>query len=170
MSITVPNGGGFWYPIGRRNVTRTEYAGPLGDTTLAKTRAKKADTDAGRKLAIALARLAEDDRCEDIVVLDLRGRSPVTDYFVIATGSSDRQRRSVADDATRYAKENRQPVLGVSGTEQPDWVLVDLVDVIVHVFGAETRTFYDLESLWGDAPTVRWQRARRTTKPTESDR
>jgi ribosome-associated protein len=119
--------------------------------------------DATRALAIELARLAGDDNCEDIVVLDLRGRSPVTDYFIIATGSSDRQRRTVADDAARLARERGQPVLGMSGLEQPDWVLVDMVDIVLHVFDAETRGFYDLEMLWGDAARVRWKRAVRKT-------
>ncbi len=105
-----------------------------------------------------MARLAADDHAEDVVVLDLRGRSPVTDYFLIATGGSDRQRRTVAEDAIELADANRQPVLGVSGLEQPDWVLVDMADIVVHVFEAETRRFYDLELLWGDAPKVRWKR------------
>jgi ribosome-associated protein len=102
-----------------------------------------------------------------VIVLDLRGVSPVTNYFVIASGASDRQRRTVADDAIRLAKAAGRVVLGVSGTEQPDWVLVDLIDVVVHVFDPQTRKFYDLEMLWGDAPHVRWQRARRAKPPTE---
>ncbi|MDD4889208.1 MAG: ribosome silencing factor [Phycisphaerae bacterium] len=131
---------------------------------LAKTRKTTSATDASRKLAIELARLAADDRCDDVLVLDLRERSPVTDYFVIATGSSDRQRRTVADDVVKYVHERHMSVLGMSGVEQPDWVLVDVFDVIVHVFDAETRTFYDLENLWGDAPRVRWQKATRAKK------
>jgi len=115
-------------------------------------------------LAIDVARLAGDDNCDDIVVLDLRGRSPVTDYFIIATGTSDRQRRTVADDAVKLAQERGQPVLGISGLEQPDWILVDMVDIVLHVFEAETRGFYDLEMLWGDAPKVRWKRPIRKTE------
>ena len=125
--------------------------------------------DEARKFAIELARAAADDRGENIVILDLRGRSPVTDYFVIATGASDRQRRSIAEDGATLAKEAGRVVLGISGTEQPDWVLVDFVDVVLHVFDGQTRGFYDLEMLWGDAPHVRWQRAARAKKPADGN-
>jgi ribosome-associated protein len=133
---------------------------------LAKKISRKAADDAGRKFAIELARLAADDHCEDVLVLDLRGRSPVTDYFIIATGASDRQRRTVAEDAIKLVKSTGQAVLGASGLDQTDWVLVDLFDVVLHVFDGQTRRFYDLEMLWGDAPRIRWQR-RTQTRPSE---
>lgn len=122
------------------------------------TRSKNAAADKVRKLAIDMARLIEDDRSDDIVLLDVRGRSPVTDFFIIATGTSDRQRRTVAEDVVKHARAHGQPVLSVSGLEQPDWVLADLVDIVVHVFDPAARKFYDLDSLWGDAPRIRWQR------------
>lgn len=114
-------------------------------------------------MAVELARLAEDLNCTDVVLLDLRGRSPVTDYFLIATGTSDRQRRSVADDMAARAKEQNYGVLGVSGLEEPSWVLLDLFDIVVHLFDEDTRKYYDLDLLWGDAPHVRWQRPQRKT-------
>jgi ribosome-associated protein len=134
---------------------------------LAKKSTSKAVKDDARKFAIEVARVAADDRNENIVILDLRGRSPVTDFFVISTGASDRQRLSVAEDAAKLAREVGRVVLGISGSEQPDWVLVDFVDVVLHVFDAQTRGFYDLEMLWGDAPHVRWQRRATAKAPAD---
>lgn len=113
--------------------------------------------DPARLFAIEIAKLAADDRCTDVIVLDLRGRSPVTDYFVIATGTSDRQMRTVADDVVELAEARKYSMMGVAGLDDPYWVLVDLVDIVVHVFEEQTRGYYDLEMLWGDAPRVDWQ-------------
>ena len=109
-------------------------------------------TDQARKLAVEAARIAETNNSEDIVVLDLRGISPVTDYFVIATGTSNRQMRTVADDIEEYGRSVGQGVWHVAGRDSDDWVLLDFVDVVVHVFSPEKRAFYELERLWGDAP------------------
>jgi len=72
--------------------------------------------------------------------------------------TSDRQMRTIAEDVLKLAKERSYSLMGVSGLDDPHWVLVDLVDVVVHIFAPETRRFYDLDLLWGDAPKVRWQR------------
>ena len=115
----------------------------------------KAD-DAGRQLAVATAKLAEHDNGEDVIVLDLRGRSPVADYFVIATGTSDRQLRSMADDMARHGKNVGMKVWRTAGMERGDWVLLDFVDVVVHLFDTEHRSYYDLELIWGACPRVDW--------------
>ena len=114
--------------------------------------------DAARTLAIGAARIAHDTHCEDIVVLDLRGISPVTDYFVIATGTSDRQMRSVADDIAEHGKAIGQRVWRVAGMDSARWILLDFVDVVVHLFDGERRGYYDLELIWGEAPKVKWRR------------
>lgn len=125
----------------------------------------KADRNAAARsddadFAIAAARIARDNKAEDILVLDLRGVSPVCDYFVICTGTSDRQMRAVADQIDQFAKRlNRRP-LGRAGYEQARWVLIDFVTVVVHIFDLECRRYYDLELLWGDVPRVDWQTAR----------
>jgi len=119
-------------------------------------RARKVDS--ARKLAVAAARIAHESHCEQIVVLDLRGISPVTDYFVIATGTSDRQMRSIADDMADHGAGIGQKVWHVAGMDAGDWVLLDFVDVVVHLFNAEMRSYYDLELIWGEAPKVRWRR------------
>jgi ribosome-associated protein len=122
---------------------------------LARRAAKK---DEARKLATVAARTAHGDNAEDIVVLDLRGISPVTDYFVICTGSSDRQMRSVADDICRDARAIGQKVWQVAGMESARWIVLDFVDVVVHIFDQAHRRYYDLELIWGEAPRVRWRR------------
>ena len=99
---------------------------------------------------MALAR-----HCRDIVVLDLRRLSPVTDFFVIATGTSSRQMAAVAHEMADTA--SSRP-LSLDGLSQGSWVLVDFFDVVVHLFDPDHRSYYDMEMLWGDAPKTRWKR------------
>ncbi|MCP4377764.1 MAG: ribosome silencing factor [bacterium] len=114
--------------------------------------------DTAKHLAVQAARLASDSHCEDVIVLDLRGISPVTDYFVIATGTSARQMRSVADDIATHGKSIGQPVWQKAGMDSSQWVLLDFVDMVVHIFDSESRGYYDLELMWGEAPHVEWKR------------
>ncbi len=111
------------------------------------------------QLAIEMARVAHDARATDVVVLDLRGISPVTDFTVIATGTSDRQIRAMADMVIERAKQHGERPFGKSGYDQATWVLVDFVTVVFHGFAKPYRTYYDLELLWGDAPRVDWARS-----------
>jgi ribosome-associated protein len=103
-----------------------------------------------------LARLADELRCEDVVILDLRDLSPACDYFLIATGTSDRQMRSVADAMDEHAEKAGHHRYGLAGYEQATWLLVDYVDLVVHIFDQDSREYYDLELLWGDAPRLEW--------------
>lgn len=114
---------------------------------------------AAEQFAIELARLADDNKCDDMTVMDLRGRSTVTDFFVICSGTSDRQMRSTTDAMVDYAKKVGERPYGTSGYDTATWILVDFVDVVVHVFTSEHRRYYDLELLWGDAPRLNWVRA-----------
>ncbi len=107
-----------------------------------------------RKLAIETARLAEDRNFEDIVILDLRETSAVTSYFVIATGTSDRQIRAVSEEIEREAKKAGDKVWRVAGRDAADWVVMDFVDVVVHLFTRPLRDYYDLELIWGEVPRV----------------
>ena len=113
----------------------------------------------GRQLAIELARIIHDDRCEDVAVMDLRGLSPVTDFFVICSGTSDRQMRTAADHAIEYGRKIGEPPFSKSGWETATWILVDFVNVVLHIFTPEHRDYYDLELLWGDAPRIDWSRS-----------
>ena len=111
------------------------------------------------QFAVELARIAHDHKSEDIVALDLRGISPVTDFVVICTGTSDRQMRAVADLAIEYGKKVGERVYGSSGYENAVWILLDYVDTVLHVFARQSRDYYDLELLWGDAPRIEWARS-----------
>jgi ribosome-associated protein len=104
-----------------------------------------------KAFALAAARVAEERHCTDIVVLDLRDISPAADYFMIATGTSDRQMRSVSDEICEAARKQGQQRFGRAGYEQARWILLDFIDVVIHIFDAEYRDYYDLELLWGDA-------------------
>lgn len=112
--------------------------------------AKRKNAEA-KAFALAAAEVAAGRRCRDIVVLDLKGKSPATDYFVIATGTSDRQMRTVADEICEAARKHDLQRFGRAGYEQARWILLDFIDVVIHIFDNEYRDYYDLELLWGDA-------------------
>lgn len=90
----------------------------------------------------------EEMKAIDPVVLEVRGSTSVTDFMVIATGSSSRHVRSMAEEIVKASKHNGVQPLGVEGEQQGDWVLVDLGDIVVHLMQEETRRFYNLEHLW----------------------
>ena len=110
----------------------------------------------GLEFAKRLADIAHNNRAEDIVILDLRTISSFADFFVIATGTSDRQMRAITDRIEEYGLSVGQKRYGLSGYENSNWILVDYIDVVIHLFDAERRQYYDLELLWGDAPRVDW--------------
>lgn len=109
-----------------------------------------------RKLAQRCRELAENRKAEDVVVLDVRKLSSVTDYFVVATGTSEPHLRAIEDEVvSRLRDEDGIAPNSMDGSAQASWLVVDYFDVIVHVMRAEVRAKYDLEGLWGDAPRVR---------------
>jgi len=101
---------------------------------------------------VAEAALAR--KARNVVVLEVGELTSFADAFVIATGTSDRHTRAVADAVVECAKANGSVPLGVEGYQDAEWVLIDLNDVIVHVFQDEARSHYDLERLWADAPST----------------
>ena len=109
-----------------------------------------------RKLALLCRELADNKKAENIVVLDVRELSSVTDYFVIASGTSEPHLRAIVDEITENLREdhNVKPK-AIDGTLQTAWVVLDFFDVIVHVMRNDVRDRYDLETLWGDAPRVK---------------
>jgi ribosome-associated protein len=113
---------------------------------------------ASRDFAIEAAELAANTRCQDVLLLDMRGYSPIADYFVIATGTSPRQMRSVCDEIAELGEKRNQRAQWVSGYNSETWILADFVNVIVHFFSVEARKYYDLENLWGDAPRIEWKK------------
>lgn len=101
------------------------------------------------------AELALERKAHDVLVLDLRGISSATDYFVIAGGTSDVQVKAISDHVVEGLKEDDVRPEHVEGLPMARWVLLDYVDFVVHVFLPKARDFYQLERLWGDAP--RWE-------------
>lgn len=133
-----------------------------------------------RVFAFAAAASLKDDKCEDILVLDLRGRSQVTDFFVIASGTSEVQMRAASQAVMKLGKEYNFTAHTNNLREgDSEWFLIDFVDVVVHVFEPDTRIYYDLEMLWGDAPRLNWNgeggvprnraNLRQDEKPSSSD-
>ncbi len=117
-----------------------------------------------RKLALLCRELADNKKAEDIVILDVREVSSVTDYFVIASGSSEPHLRAIVDEITDKLKQDHDVrPKAIDGTLHTAWIVLDYFDVIVHVMRTDVRNRYDLETLWGDAPRVR-ARKRKATK------
>lgn len=108
--------------------------------------------------AFLCARVAEENKARDILVLDMRGLTPLYDFFVLATGSSRRQIHAIAEeiDAALWAEGDTR--LGIEGYQSSKWVVQDYGDVVVHVFDTDARGYYALEELWADAPRLDWQR------------
>ncbi len=106
-------------------------------------------------MALVCRELADNRKAENIVVLDVRELSSVTDYFVVASGTSEPHLRAITDEITdKLRAEHQLRPRAVDGTLQTAWVVLDYFDVIVHVMRADVRERYDLEGLWGDAPRV----------------
>lgn len=123
--------------------------------------ARAATPDDARSFAMAAARIACENKAENVCVLDLRGLSTLADFFVIGTGSSNRQMHAVLDRILEHARTVARHHFNISDTSDASWLLADYVDVVVHLFDAQHRDYYDLDGLWGDAPRVDWN------QPTE---
>lgn len=115
-------------------------------------KAMSSDVSSDTLLARILASL-DDDKAEDVVTIDLRGRSSVADYMVICSGRSSRQVAAIAEKLTERLKQELGRTCKIEGKDQGDWVLIDASDVIVHVFRPEVREFYQLEKMWMPAGT-----------------
>jgi ribosome-associated protein len=109
-----------------------------------------------KELAIQFAKIAREYKSRDVQVIDLRGKSPATYFFVIATCRSGRQARTVADEINNCSKQMGHSRFGQAGYEAGKWVLLDFVDVVVHIFDEEYREYYQLEKLWGDAEFLKF--------------
>lgn len=109
------------------------------------------------ELAQLAAQAAEEKKAQRVVILDIRGLSVIADYFVICHGNSQTQVQAIADEVKKRLEEDGVVIRGVEGRNEARWVLIDLGDVVVHIFHKDERDFYDLERLWGDAEEVRVQ-------------
>jgi ribosome-associated protein len=112
-----------------------------------------------KEIAITCAKIADEKKALDIVILDVDKISSITDYFVICSAINERQLHAIADEIDKQMKKISVNKFGMEGYREAKWVLIDYGDLIVHVFEKEIRNYYDLELLWGDAPKVTWQEA-----------
>jgi len=135
---------------------RKKEAAPAPNATIQSTRAVQRER--ARVFAIEAARLMADDKCNEVVVLDVGEKSSVTDYLVIGSGTSDRQMRAVLHHVEELGAQTGYTVLRTSSDDRATWLLADFVNVVVHLFEPNTRAHYDLEMMWGDATRLSWQR------------
>lgn len=105
-----------------------------------------------RQLLETAVKAADDKRAEDIVVLNMKGISLVADYFIICHGNSDKQVQAIASEMKDKVQELGFDIKRIEGYDQAKWILVDLGDVVAHIFHRDERGYYNLERLWGDAP------------------
>lgn len=112
------------------------------------------DREGARAFAAAAARSLIDDRCEDVLILDISDRSTVTGCIIVGTGTSERQMRAAVKHLEATGVRFGVKHLHVSADDNATWVLADYVDVVVHLFEPNARAFYDLESMWPDAPRL----------------
>lgn len=106
------------------------------------------------KLVETVVKAADDKRAEDIIAMDVSNISILADYFIVMHGNSEKQVKAIAEEIIDKAQESGIDVRRVEGRESSKWMLIDLGDVVVHVFHYSERSFYDLEKLWSDAPLV----------------
>ena len=123
--------------------TQTRTGGPL------------TESEPSRQKALECARAAIEKKAENVKILDLSGISGFADYFVICSGMSDRQVQAISDSVESVIEAGDHPVLAIEGYSEGRWILMDLGDVVVHVFLDPLREYYDLESLWSEAPRVK---------------
>ena len=128
-----------------------------GPLTLATVRSASTLPDAALERACRCAQVAADNKARDILVLDLRGITPLFDFFVLATGTSRRQIHTLAEEIDAMMRAEGDTRLTIEGYEASKWVVQDYGDIVVHLFDPETRAFYGLEDLWADAPRLDWE-------------
>lgn len=107
--------------------------------------------------ALLCARVAADNKARDIAILDLRGITPLYDFFIVATGASRRQIHTLAEEIDAAMAAEGEQRLGIEGYASSRWVVQDYGDIVVHLFDAETRDYYNLEDFWADAKRVEWE-------------
>ncbi len=108
--------------------------------------------------AVKIARIAEDKKAEDILVLDVRKVCNFTDYFVLVTGQTSIHLRGICDEVHEKMKAAEVPLFGMDGMTGSSWRVMDYGDVVFHCFSDETRRYFELERLWGDAKSVEWSK------------
>lgn len=109
-----------------------------------------------REIAVAAARAAADKQALDVTILDVSGLIVITDSFVICSGTTERQVKTIVEEVEKAVRSLGEKPVRREGEGNATWVLLDYVDVVVHVFAQAEREYYDLERLWSDAPRIAW--------------
>lgn len=107
--------------------------------------------------ACLAARVLEDTRGQDTLVLDLTGVTSIVDFFIVTSGSSSRQMKAMAEEVHKTLKHEGSKRIGFEGEDSSQWVLQDYGDIVIHLFTPDARKLYDLEHLWAEAPRVDWK-------------
>ncbi|MCG3135143.1 MAG: Ribosomal silencing factor RsfS [Planctomycetes bacterium] len=123
-----------------------------------------------RKLAAAIARLADEKQGERVVIMDVAQAIQVADYFVVAEGQNRKHLHVIAEHVARELKKEGIYRMGGSSMDDESWVLLDYGPVVLHAMSAKARAFYDLENLWGDCKRVPWRRSRKRAAAPEAVR
>jgi ribosome-associated protein len=149
-------------PFSENSTVRDLREGPRPEGGLLKTAVRRlappaAQADALERACLC-ARVAADNKGRDIVVLDMRGVTPIYDYLVLVTGGSRRQIHTLAEEIDAALHDAGDSRIGIEGYEASRWVAQDYGDIVVHVFDTEAREYYALEDLWADATRVDWER------------
>jgi ribosome-associated protein len=146
-------------PTARTKAMRTRSIKTAQDEFVSRAVDRRNPDRVNRAFARAkmAARIAEDNRAKDILLLDLRGATPLLDFFVIATAGSRRQANAIASEIDAEMKKVGEHKLGLEGSEEGRWILIDYGDFVVHIFSGDGRTYYALEEIWGDAPQLSWR-------------
>ncbi|HVA13303.1 MAG TPA: ribosome silencing factor [Stellaceae bacterium] len=124
---------------------------PIPRATRSATPRRKAKPSPTATLLALAEKLLEDGKAEDFAAIDLHGKSDIADYMVIATGRSQRQVAALAQRLTEGFKAAGCAKVAVEGLRQGEWVLIDAGDIVVHLFKPDTRAYYNLEKMWGEA-------------------
>jgi ribosome-associated protein len=146
-------------PTARTKAMRTRSIRSAQDEIVSQAVDRRSPDRINRAFARAkmAARIADDNRAKDILLLDLRGATPLLDFFVIATAGSRRQANAIASEIDAEMKKVGERKLGLEGSEEGRWILIDYGDFVVHIFSGDGRTYYALEEIWGDAPQLSWR-------------
>ena len=110
-----------------------------------------------KELSHFIANLSLEKKAVDVIIMDLRTLTSITDYFIICSGDSDVQVKAISEHIVEELAKQRIKIWHVEGQQSLNWILMDLVDVVIHIFKPEVREFYQLERLWRDDALVEWQ-------------
>jgi len=129
----------------------------MAKPTSAKPAVARTAAGEGRALAGRIARALDEKVATNVLILDVRGLTPIADFLVLATASSPPHMRALGDAAAEEVEAAGAPLHHIEGREDSSWVLLDCVDVIVHIFREQSRKYYDIERLWADSKKVPWK-------------